>query len=152
MPVIYGVTTVGGGGGTGGGGNAPGVELKGITQADSEINLTISGNGIEDAANMLVVPPNISSTLNIKIIAETDATPKKAASWEVFGLVKRSADPSTLEIVGFSPVFAMSDPELSSLNISLSENSYYGGISIKCKGIPQYTVIKWVATVTLTEV
>lgn len=151
MPLIYGVTTTTGGG-TGGGGNVPGYELKGITQADSIMSLTIDGSGVESNTNMLIIPQNASAMMNIKIIAETEATPKKVASWELFGLAKREASASSLEIVGFSPVYAMSDPELTSLQISLAENSFYGGISMNCKGIPQYTVIKWVATVTLTEV
>lgn len=156
MPLIYGVTTAGsvGGGQTGGTGidatNA--FTLQGITQSNSSINLTINGNGIENLTNMLIIPERVSALMNVKIIAETDAYPRKTASWEIFGCAKRESAPASLQILGFSPAFAMSDPELQFLKVSLYENTSYGGISIQCKGIPQYTVIRWIATITMTEV
>jgi hypothetical protein len=45
-----------------------------------------------------------------------------------------------------------SDDQLKFLTVSISENIILGGLSIQCTGVSQYTSIKWIATITATEV
>lgn len=153
MVRIYGVTqTTSSGSGSGGGGNVPGIQLTGITQSNSSITLTTDGFGIETALNTIVIPQNKTAAFTMQIVANTDVTPHKVASWQVHGLAKRDTDVASVSIIGVSPVSAMSDTEMQSSKIELSENLLFGGISIRCYGVFNYTVIKWAATVTLTEV
>lgn len=151
MVRIYGVTGSSGGSG-GGGGNAPGVQLSGITESDSSIYLTTDGFGIENLSNIVSIPANSTALIKMQIIAKTEASPTKTASWDLTGVIKKDSSSSSIQIVGMSPVSVMSDPEMVHTQISLSENLALGGISIQCTGISNYTVIKWAATITLTEV
>ena len=67
-------------------------------------------------------------------------------------LVHRYVVESSVRLIGVSMVDAMSDVELSALQVRLSENTTYGSLSIQCVGIFQYNVINWIATIVLTEV
>lgn len=153
MVRIYGVTKSSGSGGSGGSsGNTPSVQLSGLTQNNNSVRLTSDGSGLETQSNIVIIPSNKTALLTIQIVARTEASPHKTASWNISGMVKRENSVDSVSIVGFSPVSTMGDNELQNIYIQLSEHQGYGGLSIQCTGIVDYTVIKWAATVTLTEV
>jgi hypothetical protein len=152
MVRIYGVTQTNSGGSGSGSGNAPGLQLTAMTQSNSSSFFTTDGFGIENNANILIIPANKSALFTIQIVANTEATPHKSASWQISGLAKRNTEQSSIMIVGLFPVSSTSDSEMATSKVELSENYAYGGISIRCYGVFNYTVINWAATVTLTEV
>jgi hypothetical protein len=129
-----------------------GLILTGITQGSGTIVLTKNGNAIEDRLNSLIIRSNAAYACQITIVASTDTNPKYSARWNMNALVHRYVNESSVRIVGVSMVDAMSDVELSALQVRLSENTTYGSLSIQCTGIVQYTVINWIATIVLTEV
>jgi hypothetical protein len=67
-------------------------------------------------------------------------------------LLHRQFAESTTKLIGIGMAEAMSDSELKFLTVSISENIVLGGLSIQCTGVSQYTSIKWIATITATEV
>lgn len=156
MPRIYGVTTEtgpGSSGGSSGGISGATFVLRGNTQNGSSVFLTTGGTGsAENSDNMLVVKPNTSVGISFHIVARTGAIPSKTATWNIYALATRDTSTSSVVFIGVSSATVISDPELSGLQINFFENNITGGISIMCTGVPQYTLIKWVATATLTEV
>lgn len=152
MVRIYGVTTTTSGSGSDGAGNVPSIILGGITLSNSTVYLTSDSSGTENSSNIIIIPPNTSALFSAHIIASYPASSLKSASWTLTGLAKKNSDNSSISIINISPVTIASDPEMELSQIELSENSILGGISIKCSGILGYTLIKWAATITLTEV
>lgn len=153
MVRIYGVTTKPSTGGTNtGSGNVPSLALSGITLSSSSTPLTTDGRGVETESTIIIIPANKVALFTIQIVANTEVTPHKAASWIVSGMAKRDTDASSVSILGISPVSSIGDDEMENTKIELSENISFGGISIRCYGVFNYTSIKWAATVTLTEV
>ena len=129
-----------------------GVILTGITQGSGTTALTKNGNAIEDTFNSFIIGLNTASACQITIVASTDTNPKYSSRWSMNALVHRYVVESSVRLIGVSMVDAMSDVELSALQVRLSENTTYGSLSIQCVGIFQYNVINWIATIVLTEV
>ena len=148
MVKIYGVTTST----SSSNGLNQGVVLTGITQGSGTTILTKDGLGFENTFNSFVIESNTAYACQITIVASTDTIPKYSASWKMSALVHRDLFENTVRLIGVSMVDAMSDAELSELQIRLSENTVYGSLSIQCFGISQYTVINWIATIVMTEV
>lgn len=147
---IYGVTSIPGSGNSNG--INQGVLLTGITQGNSSTYLTTTGATFENSSNMFIVSKNKAVECKIVIVATTDTSPKYSASWTLTALTHRQTSENSVKLLGVSMVQALSAPELVNLQISLSENTSYGGLSIQCTGVSQYTSIKWIATITATEV
>jgi len=147
MIKIYGVTSA-----TSGSEVNQGVVLTGITQGAGTTALTKNGNAIESALNSFIVTSNTAFACQITIVASTDTNPKYSARWTMNALVHRYVAESSVRLIGVSMVDAMSDVELSALQVRLLENATYGSLSIQCIGMIQYTVINWIATIVLTEV
>ncbi|NBT60185.1 MAG: hypothetical protein EBT02_00145 [Planctomycetia bacterium] len=147
MVRIYGVSSIGSGSGSG----SSGFPLMGETQGSSTAVLTTDGAMTENSQNMFIIPESKSVECNISIVASTDTTPKYSASWVLNALVNRPAGSSAVRLVGVSMTETIADTQLRNLQISLAENSLWGGLSILCTGISQYTLIKWSATILSTE-
>ena len=150
MVKIYGVTSATNAGGSNG--INQGVVLSGKTQGAESAFLTTDGNAVETFFNTFVIRSNTASECAITIVASTDTNPKYSARWTMNALVHRQLVESSVRLIGVSMVDAMSDVQLSALQVRLSENTTYGSLSIQCIGIVQYTLINWIATIVLTEV
>ena len=150
MVRLYGVTNVTNSGS--GSGVNQGLVLKGITHNNGTTYLTTTNSINENSSNMLIVPPNNTVTLEISIVAKTDTIPMYGAGWMLKGMAKRETNVNSVSLMGISMSNCTSDAELAGLEIFISENILTGGISIQCKGINQYTIVNWIATIVMTEV
>jgi len=150
MVRIYGVTSTSGG--SSGSGDSGVVSLSGITMGNSSVYLTSNGSSSENSQNIFTVSSNTAVECDISIVATTDTAPKYSASWSMNALISRHVAASTTKLIGIGMVEVKSDDQLKFLTVSISENIILGGLSIQCTGVSQYTSIKWIATITATEV
>ena len=149
MVRLYGITNVTSSGSSSG--INQGVVLRGITHNNGTTYLTTTSTGNENSSNMLIIPENNTVIMEISIVARTDTNPIYGAGWLLDGMAKRGSNANSVSLMGISMSSCMSDSQLSGLQIFITENVSTGGISIQCKGINQYTVVNWIATIVLTE-
>lgn len=128
------------------------MKLYGSTTNDGETNLTSDGESIETYQNIFSTSTNKSVSFIANIIASNlPQTPSYNASWTIHGMLSKGSS-SALTKLYVSSADAIADSAFENLEVSLSENTVFGGLSIKCKGLPNYNVINWVATITGSEV
>lgn len=146
MVRIYGVTTKSNSGGT-----AVVVRLFGSTQHDGTVNLTQDGNP-ETLSNIFSTPANKSIGFVANITAYTEpAEAQLSASWNIHGVLRKGSTSNTVAL-SIGQADCVCDTSLEGATITLSENPILGGLSILCKGLAQYNIINWVATISGSEV